>query len=229
MQVTERRTRAVQFVDWEVQATLDGSKMQFRRAMKPQPSMEWAPEYYGEIHGYNGAGELDPGIVKGWGPCSGDGEEGYWCPYGKPGDLLWVKENYWIAEIPARGSGNAFLVYENEVRDGCLLPVTDRPWQTKPQRWGHHASIHMPRWASRITLEVTDVRVEQVQSIDHADAIAEGMTNAYGHKGSVYYRTETAAFHVLWNTLNAKRGYSWASNPWVWVVEFKHPLKSVDK
>jgi len=81
----------------------------------------------------------------------------------------------------------------------------------------------MPRWASRITLEVTAVRVERVQDIAEADAIAEGCQPPFvDHLGN--HRNphgDNGEFHMLWDSINAKRGYGWDANPWVWVVEFR--------
>lgn len=95
---------------------------------------------------------------------------------------------------------------------------------------GWKPSIHMPRWASRITLEVVSVRVERVQDISEEDAVAEGC-NGYTIWGPVpgeSWRTEPKEdvsaidkFATLWDSINAKRGFSWDINPWVWVVEFK--------
>jgi hypothetical protein len=79
-------------------------------------------------------------------------------------------------------------------------------------------SIHMPRIASRITLEITAVRVERVQVITRADAIAEGCQPGETTEGDYSYEL---GFLDLWDSINAKRGPSWESNPWVWVVEFR--------
>lgn len=98
-------------------------------------------------------------------------------------------------------------------------------------------SIHMPRWASRITLEVTDVRVERVQDISEQDALAEGVDMETEH-GSLCINIEDASyssnlvygsaiktvFRKLWDSINLKRGYGWDINPWVWVVEFKRAM-----
>ena len=88
----------------------------------------------------------------------------------------------------------------------------DKLWE--PFRW--RPSIHMPRWASRLFLEVTDVRVERVQEVSEEGAIAEGMQMV----GPAALSDRTSFAH-LWDTINAKRGYSWESNPWVWVIEFR--------
>lgn len=90
---------------------------------------------------------------------------------------------------------------------------------------GWKPSIHMPRWASRITLEVAGVRVERVQDITDADALAEG---CIGKRQLMHVETEAthrSSFSVLWDSINAARGYSWASNPWVWVVAFRRVEK----
>lgn len=89
----------------------------------------------------------------------------------------------------------------------------------------------MPRWASRITLELTDVRVERVQEISEADCKAEGCSREPDHGG--FYGPDGTpllkpTFRVLWDSLNAKRGYGWDTNPWVWVLTFKQE-KSDDR
>lgn len=113
-------------------------------------------------------------------------------PYGQPGDRLWVRETWSLHDTdnPA---------YKAGASEGEL----------EYYRW--HPSIHMPRKFSRITLEVTGVRVERVQEITPEDAKAEGIEHLYAPRN---------AFANLWNSINAKRGYSWESNPWVWVVDF---------
>lgn len=120
------------------------------------------------------------------------------CPYGVPGDRLWVRETW--------QDGNGGIYYAT---DGN----TAAPW--KP-------SIYMPRWASRITLEVVSVRVERLNEIGEEDAIAEGSQCA-GVPASL---TNRGAFAKLWDSINAKT-HPWASNPWVWVVEFKR-LEATD-
>jgi hypothetical protein len=76
----------------------------------------------------------------------------------------------------------------------------------------------MPRWASRITLEITAVRVERVQDISEGDAKAEGLQDWYGAEPAV---TNRGRFHAFWDSLNAKRGYEWDANPWAWVITFR--------
>jgi len=101
-------------------------------------------------------------------------------------------------------------------------PVThDVPWQSP---------IRMPRWAARITLEITDIRVERVQTISEADAIAEGMADIGDHlqDGSGCHNTVGVAdrYRQRWDSSHAWRGYSWPTNPWVWIVAFRrltHP------
>ena len=129
------------------------------------------------------------------------------CPYGKPGgDRLYVREA-WAAphaydHLPPRLIPQDARIHYAATEDrGGLL------WRP---------SIHMPRWASRITLEVTGVRVERLQGISEADAIAEGARNSLHLPGGRFAREN---FEHLWWTIHGDG--SWESNPWVWVVEFK--------
>lgn len=139
-----------------------------------------------------------------------------YCPYGKPGDRLWVRETY--AEEIDEGGGHNFIKYKADsatLKNGYELGFLSQTW--KP-------SIFMPRWASRITLEITNVRVEQVQGISYVGALAEGVwrpgPGADPDKVDREYDA-VVEFQRLWNEINAKRGYPWDSNPWVWVIEFK--------
>jgi len=87
-------------------------------------------------------------------------------------------------------------------------------------RW--KPSIHMPRWASRITLEVTNVRVERVQGIAQDEANAEGVTCVNnGELSTKIFLDPKSEFKKLWNSINEKKGFGWDMNPWVWVIEFK--------
>jgi hypothetical protein len=123
------------------------------------------------------------------------------CPYGSPGDRLWVRETW--QNNPYGG-----IVY----RAGSGIVNCDgRGWRP---------SIFMPRWASRITLEITDVRVERLQEINsvrHDDVLKEGWPFEFDSKDE----NPAEAFRRLWDSINSKRGYPWASDPWVWVVEFR--------
>tara|TARA_R100001086_G_C11841467_1_gene259197 strand:+ start:1085 stop:1669 length:585 start_codon:yes stop_codon:yes gene_type:complete len=160
------------------------------------------------------------------------------CPLGERGDYLWVRET-WRPGYDRESSNKAAIEY----RVGGLKHIgndfdqnlfwTSRLWsgktkggQCKPsEKW--HPSIHMPRWASRITLEITDVRVERVQDISEADAEAEGVEKwdcvhesqrmPNGPFDRYWDAPHYYAFEYLWNQIYK----NWDENPWVWVVEFK--------
>ena len=162
------------------------------------------------------------------------------CPYGAPGDRLWVRETWRTEELADGTDGvrfpdGAFCACEN-------TPEVGDAWgsqhSAKSARRGTvwRPSIHMPRWASRITLEVTGVRVERLQDISEADARAEGaqvvpfypddgfpLSDGWTHVGDdgkcVLYTSARDSFRALWESINGAD--SWASNPWVWVVSFK--------
>lgn len=153
------------------------------------------------------------------------------CPYGKPGDRLWVRE-CWAKHANAedcvypRGEGHTWGSPVYRATHSGMKPVCEGFTTWKP-------SIHMPRWASRITLEVTDVRVERVQDISEADAKAEGVQpvpfweftdeemELLDYPLLERMKPIASAFSGVWDSINAKRGYGWEVNPWVWVVEFK--------
>lgn len=141
-------------------------------------------------------------------------------PYGACGDRLWVREAYWI-HAPIHGT--CYVRYR-ATEKSC--PTKCRP------------SIYMPRWASRITLEITDVRVQQLQEISETDARAEGFEAEMVHgdtcdsqsfcDGHTCGAVDCSArnnFEITWDSLNSKRGYSWESNPWVWAITFKRVEK----
>jgi hypothetical protein len=128
------------------------------------------------------------------------------CPYGQPGDRLWVRET-WADNIPGCPNG---ITYKADHID----PKGDGP--ANPIKW--KPSIHMPKAAARIWLEVTNVRGERLREITEEDAIAEGIRIGIG--GMPYFSCREA-FAALWNSLNAKRGYGCDSNPFVWAISFK--------
>ena len=135
------------------------------------------------------------------------------CPYGKPGDRLWVREAF-IHEP-------ADYVWEASVSIPCRPASTvyraDHEGDTRGAGWT--PSIHMPRALSRITLEVTGVRVERLQDISVADAIAEGVVECNQHlRGLEPCMEWRYAYEDLWGQINGQG--SWDANPWVWVVSF---------
>ena len=211
-----------------VRAILDGTKTQTRRIVKPQPRDEWRPvvsHYYPTIidrHGDEAPGQEVYG--------ASDEVEGRKCPYGQPGDRLWVRETWaahWMYnDVPPSAAQS----------ERCDLRRTDNRWFAADGNGGpsQHGlepdglrgrwrpSIHMPRWASRITLEVTGVRVERLQDISEVDAQAEGcalecMTPTGDDSGSAIYGP--GGYLALWEAINGAG--AWDQNPWVWVVEFK--------
>ena len=205
-----------------VRALLDGSKTQTRRVVKPQPQMitdqRAAP--------WEGAPAALLQLMK---------QAGKHCPHGQPSNRLWVRENGWERpERTAKMMREGADTWEPYYFDADGLSEQEA---TDFKAWGfkRRPSIHMPRWASRIILEITDVRVERLQYINEADAIAEGIkisVDAVTGKPLVRisgkyppacyinrHSLPIAEYASLWDTING-RG-CWALNPWVWVVEFK--------
>jgi hypothetical protein len=189
-----------------VRAILAGTKTQTRRVVKPHPSDDAFV-----LVDYSSDGG-------GWRPYrSDDGESqsvrGEWieeeiaCPYGQPGDRLWVRET-WLRHSDKPGD----YCYRATHKDADFFGQTHGGW--KP-------SIHMPRAVSRITLEVTGVRVERLQDISSEDAQAEGWPGPDEHN-SIRRAYPIAWYAHLWEQINGTN--SWEANPWVWVVEFR-PLQ----
>lgn len=144
------------------------------------------------------------------------GEEADWCPYGGPGDLLYVREtfslNHSIHYSHVSANGTSGIIYRASWPSGT--DHYDRPFEGE-RRW--RPSIHMPKWAARIWLEVTGVRAERLQEISPVDVLAEGVSTT-DPRASVL----RAYFADSWDDINAKRdGCSWDANPWVWVVSFR--------
>ena len=130
------------------------------------------------------------------------------CPY-KPGDILWVRETWCTHEDMAD-------VFENQLRPGYYYKANEigKEWVNDREIVKWRPSIFMPREAARLFLKVKTVRVERLQDITAHDAIREGME-------SVMPFDTVDEFKELWDNLNAKRGYGWDTNPWVWVYEFE--------
>lgn len=147
------------------------------------------------------------------------------CPYGQLGDRLWVRESW--ANINKPGVAPE-IIYRADYDDHALAEYGNDGGRWRP-------SIHMPRWASRITLEVTSVRVERLQEITAEDAIAEGIEIVGGEYSVNPYRnylkgtpgemnthcsSPVRSLQTLWDSINGKK-HPWASNPWVWVIQFR--------
>lgn len=141
------------------------------------------------------------------------------CPYGQPGDRLWIREACRAEELSDGLDGVRFLA------DDAFVPIENT--QLASDRWCELNSyrsgrgivvlpIHMPRWASRITLIITDIRAERLQDISRRDILAEGVGDVY--KASEQLRS---MFVMTWDRINVARGYPFASNPWVFVVSFR--------
>ena len=220
MQTTETKERPILFSGELVRKILSGEKTQTRRVIKPQPGKEWHP-YYGltEIHGHNSDGELDPSIVKGYGFCQPDGSEGHVCPYGKPGDALWVRTDHWRADTKGEydriwDAGTRILRFHDvdttDYNDWFgEKPTGNGDWHTLP-------AFLMPKWACRLRLRVEDVQVECLQEINAEDCKAEGVDPPLLRTNSTWRND----FRDLWNSINVDRGYGWDANPWVWCLTF---------
>lgn len=145
------------------------------------------------------------------------------CPFGQPGDRLWVRET-WSTDF-ANYYPNDRVWYaaddnrrlDIEVVDGVRGIYSPESDVYVPFRW--RPSIHMPRWASRITLEITGVRVERLQDISQADAKAEGCWYGRGGGEPDFAVSPADHFPTLWESIYGEE--SWQANPWVWVIEFK--------
>ncbi len=139
------------------------------------------------------------------------------CPYGARGDRLWVREA--VSLLSCKGPGRDLATYD---ADGRTTPLDTWPWKRERQ-----PGMFMPRGMSRITLEVTSVRVERLQDITEKDARAEGVepaityTKCYPSKLAAdgEHRSYRDGFAKLWHAINGAD--SWQANPWVWVVEFR--------
>ena len=172
------------FQGWKVRAIYNGAT-QTRRVIRKQPAGAWAA----------------PGRSA--------------CPYGQPGDLLWVRETWAIEDCGSRVSLSPGAWPSGWPIDRLRYPATDEAPQKdgkgRPYWWNLRSSIHMPRWASRLTLRLTEVLVQRVQEISHEDMRAEGMQSDIPF----------VEFIAAWDSINSKRpGCSWEANPFCWALTF---------
>lgn len=209
--------RPVLFSGAMVRAILAGTKTQTRRIV------QWRPVSPADVSATRPPDEAQPYThIPGAWLATWEKDDGWQssmptvCPYGVPGDRLWVRET-WQPLSPRSGEPIAGSIGGIPSAEMATAYAADFP--QAPHSWGPwRPSIHMPRWASRITLEITDVRVERLTSITEEDARAEGIT----FEAAVAADGAVPAFRRLWDSINGKRpGCSWADNPWVWVVSFR--------
>lgn len=215
------KERPILFSGPMVRALLDGSKTQTRRIVKPQPPMGTRdvftfhhPSPRTHYWAFDGDSLLD------W---------AYPCPQGDVGDRLYVRETWQHSNHPLGPyEPDCHVFYRADYLDDPLGADLERSADGIRRQW--RPSIHMPRAASRITLEVTGVRVERLQDISEDDAKAEGArlyaaANELSHGGWSHdewhvHASAKESFIRLWDGLAAPRA-DWQSNPWVWVVEFR--------
>jgi hypothetical protein len=201
------KERPILFSGAMVRALLAGTKTQTRRVINlphMNPLGQWEPVAWGGPHGGRPPeGKTAPAQV-----LIGHSRTGeiLGCPYGQPGDHMWVREAFGC--VPTACESDE-LVYAADYQDG-----SDRATGVR-----YRPSIHMPRWASRITLEVTGVRVERLQDISDGDARAEGVQMPDGTPTPPEWWNYRQEFAHLWDQINGPG--SWDANPWVWVVKFR--------
>ncbi|HEJ7969447.1 hypothetical protein PTR50_01095 [Serratia nevei] len=207
------KERPVIFNGEMVRAILDGRKTQTRRVMKPQPEPCYRGGHWWPSNAFKTMLHIEEQMQNGQGGWKG--LAGYACPFGRVGDRLWVRETFMdltgtgIEATTGKFEGLAYRAdtpagsYGDEVRKDYGLKWTP--------------SLHMPRKACRILLEITAVRVERLNDISEEDAKAEGVKAGVcpGHEHMMHQ----VAFSELWQSIYGEE--SWRANPWVWVIEFK--------
>lgn len=242
------KERPILFSAPMVRAILEGRKTQTRRLVKlphHNPLGVWEPCVIGgESGGRTSSGETIPQQQAIWHTRTGDSIA---CPHGQPGDRLWVRETFTVEhqvesdQSPPHSDGRP--VYQCPHGSGWRqahyratdpapeLQYEDMSADCEPEcRW--KPSIHMPRWASRILLEVVSVRAERLHDISEAGALAEGVSSLRGEgrffmdyrksgNGTDDFTAGSAkySFQTLWESIRGEE--SWNANPWVWVIEFR--------
>lgn len=195
----ERRERPILFKDEMIRVILEGRKTQTRRIAKNVFFDSKFRSKWKAVHKHTEVAiDTPPAML------------GDVCPYGQVGDRLWVRETFADEAGGTRNFPGEHIYYR---ADGDGVDLQGGCW--KP-------SIHMPRWASRITLEISDIRVERLQEISEKDAEAEGARFELAEIDSVRLGAEAShrgGFQNLWQRINGPD--SWYANPWVWVIEFK--------
>lgn len=226
------RERPILFSPPMVKAILDDRKTQTRRPLRDQKPIDLGASMHGT--------HLTRRAVHDHGRLVGHRNAIVRCPYGQPGDRLWVRERHCFLDVKRSALSQFPLGPQNndevgpdiwnlciEYSDGSENETSfegKKPKQTRERgefKW--RPGMFMPRWASRLALEVTAVRVERLQEISEEDALAEGISRRPIEGEPDLSLPARDGYQWLWDTLNADRGFGWDKNPWVWVVEFKKP------
>lgn len=224
--MSEPRERPILFSGEMISAILDGKKCQTRRVIKPQPDLRpgtmltpmreristaywhWKDEWWWQ--------DPQPSMLA-------------QCPYGAPGDKLWVRETWGIyseswTDYGWEGDGIVDIGIQKSLPRGSMhskyhIVYKESGYEAdEGERW--KPSIFMPRWASRLTLEVVSVKVERVSEICVDDVVAEGIE--LDMSDSQYWRENTIGRYAeLWDSLNAKRGFPFSGSPWCWAITFR--------
>ena len=217
--------RPILFQPWKVKKILEWDfdlegPMETRRVMKPQPPGDYSrlvgPEMYAptviDKDGMEQPGEDIFGVY------TEDGEWGLKCPYGRPGDLLYVREQFqvvaprgmvgdeWIGDSPLEVIPKTRPTWESHGFWHIYYKATYKSSPNKILSW--RQSIHMPKWACRLRLEIVDIRAERIQQVGGTSAWKEG-------------EFTVQQFIDIWNQINEKCGYGWKANPFIWMIRFR--------
>jgi hypothetical protein len=234
MTETKPKERPILFASHLVPKLLDGSKTVTRRPFNEVMQREQR----GASRNYSGGWTRDS-AGRWWTNESGVALGPFYCPFGRIGERLWVRET-WKYYGRDRGEGPeggiqyrgdlAHRTFEEFANPVAVAKDFERKWtQGFVNQW--RPSIHMPKWASRLTLEITDVSVERLQDITEEDAQREGVqprfeidaaTFIHGkHEDIVNRTTHRIGFKHSWDALYKSKGYGWDSNCWCWVIRFR--------
>lgn len=229
------KERPILFTSANVLAILDDRKGQTRRIVKFPPSIQnpsWTG--YDRILDEGGLVLYSPGA-----PCWNE-HPPIKCPYGKPGDRLWVKETHWRYGKWRPSTASGKLRWRFVATAGHIVPVKPDQYirfvapETKPAReehgWHKRPSLFMPRWTSRLTLEITQVRVERLNQISHDDSKAEGISDPRPKRcqgldsdhfaccAEYPHRDYRARYAELWESIHGPGSFD---DRWVWAVDFR--------
>lgn len=203
-----------------IRAYLEDRKTQTRRVIKPQPIIDVMPDDSGKLSGHWRVKPSETLIWAGYNHLYMITDEMMrHSPYGQAGDRLWVRETW---EVKSCDGLQADIAYKADPygHDTQIVYICDKKLPKNLDQW--QPSIFMPRWASRLTQTITEVRVERLQEINTNDKAlqAEGIPLICQPDNRTDWLEMAYQFSLLWDSLNAKRGYSWESNPWVWVISY---------